>query len=122
MKALMFLLGFLLLASTAHGESAVLTWVDNSGNSPSINDQETGFIIERQLNGGAWNSLGTTLPNVVTYTDNTLVAGSTDNRYCYRVSATNTAGTSAPSPVACKTITAVVVIVIPPAASNLVAK
>lgn len=87
---------FLLLATPAFAENAVLTWIDNSGNNPAVNDQETGFQIERNLNGGVFGLITTTAVNVQTFTDTTLVADNTvDNRYCYRVRAVNAAGVSA---------------------------
>ena len=88
--------------------SASLNWTDNA-------DNETGFVIERQLNKGAWQPIGAGVgANIVTYTDATLQQTTTPNEYCYRVMAWNTAdgtpsGTvqsSAPSNVACKTVAA----------------
>jgi regulation of enolase protein 1 (concanavalin A-like superfamily)/fibronectin type 3 domain-containing protein len=68
-----------------------LTWSDNSNN-------ETGFIIERALDpNGSWNIINTTIANATSFTDNNVTAGIT---YHYRVSATNGAGTSAPTGVA----------------------
>ena len=67
-----------------------VTWRDNSTN-------ESGFAIERQLNGGAWTPV-TTAPAVAgtgngrTFTDTTITQAGV---YRYRVAAVNAAGTSA---------------------------
>jgi hypothetical protein len=59
-----------------------MTWSDNSAN-------EDGFKIE-QLNGNSgWVQIGTTGPNVTTYTATGL---SLDQQYCYRVRAYNASG------------------------------
>jgi hypothetical protein len=95
--------------------SITLTWVDNSNN-------ESEFNIEKQLNGGAWNFMAKTAPNVITFTDNLLQQSAVvDNVYCYRVKAANmSAGTppvlqeSTPSNTACYTISKLVVPVPPP--------
>jgi hypothetical protein len=80
------------LSSSAWAASATLAWTDTATN-------ETGFSIERQIAGGApYAEIGTTAANVVTYTDTTLVAGTS---YCYRVKAVNAAGKSGPSNAAC---------------------
>jgi fibronectin type 3 domain-containing protein len=79
------------LALTVQSASSILlTWTDNSSN-------ETGFLIERQMSGDSWRALATTAANVTSYSDATLVAST---QYSYRVSATNSAGTSGPSNVA----------------------
>lgn len=85
--------------------SVTLTWQDNSTN-------ETEFAIERQLNGGAWNQIGTTKANVATYIDTQLQQStSVDNNYCYQVKAGNMSNAnppalqqSAPSNTACFTV------------------
>lgn len=67
--------------------SAKITWTDVTG--------ETGYIIQRRdPSTGEWATVGTTTANVVSYTDTGLHESQT---YWYRVSATNAAGTSAPS-------------------------
>ena len=75
MKTLVVVL--LLIASSAFG-AATLIWQDNSTN-------ETGFMVERQVNGGAFTSIAKVGPNVTTYVDGTATAGATDMTYCYRV-------------------------------------
>lgn len=83
-------------ASIAEAQTATVSWIDNSGKNPTINDEETGFQVERNLNGGAFALLGTTAPDAQTFVDNTLFADNVvDNKFCYRVRAINTAGASA---------------------------
>lgn len=66
---------------------AHLTWVDNSSN-------ETEFMIERKLAGGAYATLTTVPFNTTAYHDSTVVAGMT---YTFHVMAMSTAGVSEPS-------------------------
>ncbi len=111
MKYILFLFLFL-LPMPAYAVDMILSWTDNSSN-------ESGFKIERSLNGGAFTSLATVNSNVVTVTDTTPVQSLTvDNVYCYRLYAYNTAGNSAFTAPACKTI-AKPVETIPTAPSNL---
>ncbi len=65
-----------------------LTWTDNATN-------ETGFIIQRKLNAGAFTQIGTTTANVTTFSDTTVVSALTANVYTYQVLAVNTYGQSA---------------------------
>jgi len=71
------------------GPRVRLTWQDNA-------TTETGFVIERSDNGGAYFTLVTVGPRNargnVNYTDSTVMRG---NRYTYRVAAVNAAGLSA---------------------------
>ena len=73
----------------AHAAGNVLTWTDNSSN-------EQNFNIERKAEacagGAAFAPLATVGLNIVTFTDLAVVEGTT---YCYRVSASNPACTSA---------------------------
>lgn len=87
------LVGFLAaaVATPALAASMVLNWSDTSTN-------ETGFKIERMPSGGSYSQIATVGTNVQTYTDANVVEGSS---YCYRVSAYNSYGTSAPSNSAC---------------------
>jgi hypothetical protein len=65
--------------------STTLTWTDNSS-------AETAFDIQRSTSETTgFVSIGSVLPNVVTYTDNSVVAGTT---YFYRVRAANDFGYS----------------------------
>lgn len=110
MKYLIFL--FLLLPAPAFAIDAILSWTDNSSN-------EQGFKIERSLNASTFTALATVNANVVTVTDTTLVQSLTvDNVYCYRVYAYNTAGNSAFTAPACKTI-AKPTVTLPAAPGNL---
>src|SRR5439155_13837411 len=57
-----------------------LAWADNSTN-------ETGFIIERSLDGvSGWTQIATPAANATTYSDTGLLAGT---NYSYRVRALN---------------------------------
>jgi len=76
--------GTRLVADTA-STSLILTWSDNSNN-------ESGFKIERSVDGVAFSQLTTVGANVTTHTDRGL---SFATRYTYRVSAYNSAGSSA---------------------------
>jgi fibronectin type 3 domain-containing protein len=78
-----------LTAALQAGPQVGLSWTDNATN-------ETGFRVERSVNGGAF-ALLTTAPalagtGTVTYVDTTVAAG---NTYTYQVAATNIAGPSA---------------------------
>jgi hypothetical protein len=68
-----------------------LSWVDVSSN-------EDGFKIERQSGKTKYRQIATTGPNVTSYLDSTLQAGT---GYCYRVRAYNLAGNSTYSNPAC---------------------
>jgi FtsP/CotA-like multicopper oxidase with cupredoxin domain len=75
----------LVAAAQAPGPRINLTWSDNSSN-------ETGFVIERSVNGAAFVPLTTVAANVRNYADTTVAASTT---YQYRVAAVNAAGQSA---------------------------
>ena len=64
-----------------------LNWTDASNN-------ETGFKVERSLDGTTWSPAGTPAANATSFTDSGLTA---DTLYIYRVKATNAGGDSAPS-------------------------
>jgi hypothetical protein len=82
------------LAASATSSKAVdLTWSDNSSN-------ETGFVIERSLDGTDWSRLTSLPPDSTTYRDTSV---STRTAYRYRVSATNKEGRSAYTNVATAT-------------------
>jgi FtsP/CotA-like multicopper oxidase with cupredoxin domain len=92
-----------LAANVLSATQVGLNWTDNATN-------ETGFVIERSDNGGAF-AVVTTLPaDSVSYTDGTVAA---PNSYTYRVLATNGVGSSGPSNEASVSIT------VPPAPTNL---
>ncbi|HNN12341.1 MAG TPA: multicopper oxidase domain-containing protein, partial [Anaerolineales bacterium] len=93
-----------LTAAAQAGPQASLSWTDNANN-------ETGFIIQRSTNGGAFTQIATPAADVTSFIDTTVATG---NTYTYRVAAANAAGNSAFSN------TAQAVFVTPPAApSNL---
>jgi len=75
------------LTATATGSSVIdLAWTDNS-------DDETGFKIERSLNGSTgWTQIGTAAADATSYSDTGLSSGTA---YYYRVRAYNTYGNSA---------------------------
>ena len=83
-----------LAATVQAGPQVLLTWTDNAVN-------ESGFLVERSVNGGAYALLATVGANnntgTVSYTDMNVLPG-TD--YTYRVAATNATGTSAYSNIA----------------------
>ncbi|MCX5852470.1 MAG: hypothetical protein NT072_10535 [Deltaproteobacteria bacterium] len=78
-----------LTATLQTGLRVLLAWTDNATN-------ETGFVVERALNGGAFAQIA--LPGAgagtgaLNYTDTTVTPG---NTYDYRVKAVNIAGSSA---------------------------
>lgn len=77
-----------LTATLQAGPQVSLTWRDNATN-------ETGFVIERSANGGAFAQIATAPARNntgnVTYADTTVQPGTT---YAYRVAAVNIAGAS----------------------------
>jgi len=74
------------MSATAVSSSAIdLSWTDNSSD-------ETGFNIERSLNGTNFSPLASVGGNVSNYADTGLAA---DTTYWYRVNAENAGGTSA---------------------------
>jgi len=102
------------LVATVKGNSAVLTWADNSKN-------ETGFSVQRAGNAGfsSGDVTFTMGQNVTTYTDSTIKR---NTPYYYRVFATNTVGDTATPGFPTLTAnsaysnTATVGVVLPPAA------
>jgi FtsP/CotA-like multicopper oxidase with cupredoxin domain len=78
-----------LTAVAQAGPQVLLTWTDNASN-------ETGFVIERSVNGGAFATLITVGPRngtgSVSYVDTSVTTSATGNTYVYRVAAVN-AGT-----------------------------
>jgi uncharacterized repeat protein (TIGR03806 family) len=74
-----------LVIAVSGGNSADLTWTDNSSN-------ETGFRIEKKVGAGAYATLVTKAANSTTHSDSNLAPGT----YTYRVIATGTPD-SAPS-------------------------
>lgn len=73
------------LTANAVSSSAInLSWTDNANN-------ETGFDIERSLNGTNWNQIATTGINTTSYSDSGLTA---NTAYYYRVRSRNNLGAS----------------------------
>ncbi|MFZ2919857.1 MAG: multicopper oxidase domain-containing protein [Desulfosalsimonadaceae bacterium] len=101
-----------LTAVVQAGPRVALGWMDNAVD-------ETGFVLERSVNGGAFVQIAAPGPQIntgnMTYTDAAVTAG---NTYAYRVKAVNGALSSAWSNTASVTVTAVPV---PAAPSNLTA-
>lgn len=76
------------LAATATSSSQInLTWVDNSSN-------ETGFSIERSVDGINFSPLTSVAANITSYSNTGLTASTT---YTYRLFATNATGSSTAS-------------------------
>ena len=100
MKACMCVLAILAGLWCGISEAATnrLTWVDNSAN-------ETAFHVERKAAAcgaaGTFAEIALLSANAVTYDDLTAVEGVS---YCYRVAASNTAGKSAYSNEAGRTV------------------
>jgi hypothetical protein len=83
---------FTIVASAAQ---LTLAWQDNA-------DNENDFTIERKTGtDGAYSQIGSVGANVTSYVDNSVSRGV---NYCYRVRAVNSAGASAYSNEACKTV------------------
>jgi fibronectin type 3 domain-containing protein len=74
-----------LQASAVSHDRVSLAWIDNA-------TDESGFRIERSVNGGAWTALATVAANTTSY-DDTSASGNTS--YAYRIAAYNGAGDSA---------------------------
>ena len=89
------------LAGPTYAASAVLTWTDNATNEANFNIQRGTAATVAQCATATFAPLITISANVVSFTDLTPVEGLI---YCYRVNASNTAGTSAFSNVAGLTI------------------
>jgi len=83
-------------ADASHPLQTTLTWQDNS-------TDETGFVLERQLNGGAFTALSPIAANVTQAVDATVVRATVPNTYTYRLKAVNAAGSSAYTATQCIT-------------------
>jgi hypothetical protein len=102
-----------LVATLQTGPKIALTWTDNANN-------ETGFMIQRSVNGGAYTQIATAPAFSGTGTPpafiDTVQALTSNTTYSYKVAATNAGGTSAFSNTASATVPA-----LPLAPSNLTA-
>jgi hypothetical protein len=80
-----------LTATLQAGPQIKLTWTDNALN-------ESGFVIERATNGGAFSQIATaparSNTGSVTFTDTAITTSAVDVTYIYRVAAVNPAGYS----------------------------
>jgi len=83
-----------LRASVSGKTNAKVNWQDKSTN-------ESGFYVERQLNGGSWQKVATVSANSTSFTDSKLQRGQS---YTYRAQAYNTAGSSSYSNTAALTV------------------
>jgi len=73
-----------LLASALSSSQIKLTWIDNSSD-------ETGFRLERSLDGVTWTEFAVTNSNIISFSDTGLTTATT---YQYRARAYNSAGNS----------------------------
>jgi hypothetical protein len=64
-----------------------MNWVNPGGN-------QTGSVIQRSTNGGAYSTIATVAAGITTNADTTVSAG---NKYSYQILASNAAGNSSPS-------------------------
>ena len=104
----------LLLATPAWAAQNVLTWTDNSTNEANFNiERTTAATVAACQTAVGFTSLASVGFNVATFTDAAVVEGTT---YCYRVNASNTAGVSAFSNIAGRTVP----FSVPPAPSGLI--
>lgn len=81
------------------------SWTDNS-------DNELGFKVELKIGSGTYQPVGTTQPNVTSFSTDVLgdAGGVT---YCYRTYAYNSAGDSVPAPEKCDVSPPISVVTVP---------
>ena len=92
----------LLVVAPAWAAQNILTWTDNSNNEANFNiERTTAATVAACQTATGFAPLASVGFNVVTFTDAAVVEGTT---YCYRVNASNTAGASAFSNVAGRTV------------------
>lgn len=95
-------IGLVLLASPAWAGQNVLSWTDNSTNEQNFNiERGTAANVAACQSGVTFSPLITVSANIVSFTDLSVNEGTT---YCYRVNASNTAGTSTFSNIAGRTV------------------
>ena len=73
-----------LTATALAGAQIRLNWSNLTG--------ESGYLIERSLNGGTWTQIASVAADTTTYTNTGLTAGT---RYFYRIRAYNGSGNGA---------------------------
>ena len=102
-----------LLIAPAWAAQNTLTWTDNSTNEANFHvERTTAADVPACQTATGFAEIAVTGANVVTFTDSTVAEGLT---YCYRVDASNTAGVSAFSNIAGRTVP----FSVPPAPSAL---
>ena len=110
----MLLLALLLVAVPAWAGQNVLTWQDNSTNEDNFRVQRTTAVdVPACQTAVGFTEIAVMGFNIVTFTDTAVTEGLT---YCYRVSASNAAGTSGFSNIAGR----LVPLVVPLSPSNLI--
>ena len=99
---MLIILTLLLLAAPAWAAQNVLTWTDNSTNEANFNiERTTAATVAACQTAAGFAALASVGFNVTTFTDAAVTEGTT---YCYRVAASNPAGTSAYSNTASRTV------------------
>lgn len=102
LKIITIALTFLLLAAPVWAGQNVLTWTDNSNNEDNFKiDRTTATDVPACATAPGFAQIATTGFNVATFIDTAVTEGTT---YCYRVWASNTAGDSAYSNIAGRTV------------------
>lgn len=104
LAAICLFCGVMVPSTLGAAPSFTLTWTDNSNN-------ESGFRVERSLDGVTFSQLALVGPNVTTYQDLGLAYAT---QYSYRVCAYNSAGSSANTEVVSGTTPAAPVVTPPP--------
>lgn len=92
MRRLILALALLLCPAGAEAASNLLTWTDNSANEVNFHvERTTAADVPACQAASGWVQIATTGPNIVTFSDASVGEGTV---YCYRVKASNVAGSS----------------------------
>jgi len=92
MRRLALAVALLLLPVWAEAASNVLTWTDNAANEVNFHvERTTALDVPSCQAATGWVQIATTGPNIVTFIDSAVGEGTV---YCYRVKASNLAGSS----------------------------
>jgi len=92
MRRLALAVALCLLPLGAEAASNLLTWTDNAANELTFHvERTTEADVPACQTATGWVQIATTGPNIVTFTDASVGEGTT---YCYRVKASNVAGSS----------------------------